>query len=235
MIRGTIPGQIIQTSIRGQQILFFVHNPADIIQEHHSRGEFYEPEELAIISKHVDSSTHYVDIGANIGNHIIYLHKFIGPQSITAIEPNPIAITLLRINLLLNNFIDMVDLSLLGYGLSNQPGTGMLSVPDNNLGGTKIVERPEGELKLISGDELLKGRDVDFIKVDVEGMEIQCLQGLENIIANCRPKLFIEVHTDNEASFLEWCQLHQYVIKEKFRRYADNENFLIIPDELDVE
>ena len=46
-------------------------------------------------------------------------------------------------------------------------------------------------------DGLIRGNalpDPDFVKIDTEGMEFQCLQGMTQTIRNKKPELFIELH-----------------------------------------
>jgi FkbM family methyltransferase len=223
-----IAGTIVETTIAGKAIRFFVTNPADFIQRHHLAGEFYESQELALMSRYMTPETRYLDIGTNVGNHVIFLSKFIGLKNIVVVEPNGTAMAILRINLLLNEMLDAVDGSCLGVGLSDEPGRAdMVQSMADNLGGAHFVEAPDGPFHLTTGDMLLGERTFDFIKIDVEGMEVMCLKGMERLIARCRPMLFVEVDNLNQDAFLEWCAAHRYGVKERFRRYPHNENYLV--------
>jgi hypothetical protein len=102
---------------------------------------------------------------------------------------------------------------------------------DFNLGQARFVDDPNGPFILKTGDELLGDRDFDFIKIDVEGMEIKCLRGLARLIERCRPILFVEVDDVNAAEFHAWCHAHRYAVREEFRRYTINSNFLAAPAE----
>jgi hypothetical protein len=82
---------------------------------------------------------------------------------------------------------------------------------------------------VIAGDEALAQAKVDFIKIDVEGMEMQVLGGLAQTLARCRPVIFIEVDEANRAAFLAWVDANRYDIAATFRRYPVNENFLLKP------
>lgn len=229
MLTVRVPGTFVEAIVAGQRIRFFVHNPADIIQSHHMKGEFYELEELTLMSRYMTAHTRYLDVGANVGNHVLYLCRILGLRQVTVVEPNGPAMAILRINLALNDLEDRVDTSCLGYGLSDQPGQGDMAGPQDNLGGTRFVEFGTGPFKLITGDGLLGDRDFDFIKIDTEGMEIRCLRGLENLVRRCRPALFVEVENGNVAEFLQWCGVHGYGVREKFRRYLSSENYLVTP------
>ena len=65
-----INGSIIFTNISGLDVRFFVKNPHDVVQSHHARGEFYESEELNIITEFFPRGGVFVDIGTNIANAV---------------------------------------------------------------------------------------------------------------------------------------------------------------------
>lgn len=226
-----INGSVVTAPIGGQEIRFFVANERDAIQKHHAKGEFYEAEEIAIIARHFPAGAHYVDIGANVGNHAVYAAKFLAPASVVVIEPNPPAIEILRLNLLLNDLASRVDASLLGFGLAEAEGMARAVVPPNNLGGTGLVlDAADASIPLRRGDDLLAGRRVDFIKIDVEGMELGVLAGLEGVIAAWRPRMFIEVHNRNAGPFRQWLARLGYGVRDTYRRYPSNENFMVVPE-----
>lgn len=229
MLQRKIPGIFVEADIAGQQIRFFVHNPADVIQRHHAKGEFYEPEELALMSAYMQPGTRYLDVGANVGNHVIYLARCAGLRNLVVIEPNGPAQAVLRINLALNGLEDRVDAAFLGYGLSDRPGRAQMYSQQDNLGGAYCVDAPDGPFELRTGDDLLGDRSFDFIKIDTEGMELRCLAGLKGLIGRCRPVLFVEVDNANVAGFRSWCEDKGYVVRKRFRRYLANENYLVTP------
>jgi len=226
-----IPGTVIEASVTGHSIRFFVVNPADFIQSRHFGGEFYEVAELTLMSRFISEETSYLDVGANVGNHVIWLNKFIGLKNIVVIEPNPVAASILQTNILLNDMRADVDLSYIGYGLSDRDGRGTMRVYENNLGAARFTDTDSGDIELTTADRLLKDRTIDFVKIDVEGMEMECLAGMRDLIERCRPAMFIEVDNENAADFGGWSEQNEYVTVERYRRYPENENYLILPAE----
>jgi hypothetical protein len=100
------------------------------------------------------------------------------------------------------------------------------------LGGTRLsIAEEAGGLPMIRGDDILMQRRVDFIKIDVEGMEMAVLAGLVGTIAKWRPPMFIEVDISNAEAFQEWIRVHGYVTARKYRRYPTNENYMVVPVE----
>jgi FkbM family methyltransferase len=227
-----VDGTVCSAQIAGKEVYFFVVNQHDEIQRYHAQGQFYEIEELGIISGCFPRGGVFVDIGANVGNHTIYVCNYLHPTQVIVIEPNPLAIPILKINLALNGLGRQVDLSHLGVGFSDAASIAHALVPKNNLGGAvmRITDQPNG-LPLVRGDDILLQRRVDFIKLDVEGMEMPVLAGLAGTIAKWRPAMFIEVENINAEAFQTWIKANNYVTVSRCRRYQINENYMLMPVE----
>lgn len=214
-------------------INFCITNHDDLIQKHHLRGEFYEREELSIISNAFEPGESFIDIGSNVGNHSVFVGKFLKPAHILAFEPNPEAYNALFANIVLNNLLDKFDFSGLGVGLSDErTDNARMKVPSSNIGAARVIGSG-GDIKLIRGDDVLIQRKVDFLKIDVEGLEIGVLSGLRKTIDTHRPKIFIEVNNENRNAFFDFMARESYTVKDNFKRYPANENFLIFPQELE--
>ncbi len=227
-----LQGTICSNDISGKRIHFFVVNKNDAIQRHHYRGCFYEIEEMGIISEFFQPGGVFLDIGTNIGNHSIFVCKYLNPAQIIAIEPNPEATAILEINVALNGLNSLIDLSHLGIGLSDSSKKAIPVVPSLNLGGTTMqVDEKNGTIPLIRGDDILLGHRIDFIKLDVEGMEMDVLAGLAGTISKERPLIFIEIDNTHVEAFQSWIKANDYVIVRKYRRHAVNENYMVMPKE----
>ena len=62
----------------------------------------------------------------------------------------------------------------------------------DNIIGTRLVEsEDEDAIQIVTLDEALSGQRVDFIKADIEGYEMDMLQGAEHLIREQRPRLAI--------------------------------------------
>ena len=222
-------GQVVRSVIWGQPVYFTITNPRDSIQKIHRQGGFYEPEELEIIRRHFVPGSVFCDIGANIGNHSLFALKFLYASRVILFEPNPVAIAILRSNLQLNGVEERCDLSNLGIGVSNRSAEGLgITARPKNLGGGRLVEG-EGAITLRRGDEMLGATQVDFIKIDVEGMEVDVLDGLAGVVQAQRPTFFVEVDNVNGTEFATWVQDNNYAVQAKYRRYKTNCNYLIVP------
>ncbi len=224
-----LPGTVVSTVIDRRPIVFFVANHDDHIQRFHLKGEFYEQEELSIIARHCPSGACILDLGANVGNHVIYFDKFLNARLVRAVELNPAAIQVLKLNVALND-CSSVDLSRLGLGVAaKSERLKLMKFPRENWGGAQFVPTPDGEFSALPGDVLARDMRVDFIKLDVERMEMDVLAGLEETVSTWRPRMFIEVAEENVSNFHAWCQAMRYRIVETYQRYAGVWNYMAIP------
>ena len=226
----TIPGiDYVRTLVHGEVLHFAVSQRRDVIQNVHRRGHFYEEKELALIRSVLPVGGVFLDIGANVGNHAIYVAKFLHAARVVAIEPNPEACRYLIANVLMNGLERKFDLKRLGVGLSDEPGQGFsLAVPPTNMGGAQM-KHDGGALRVEKGDDLLEGISPNFVKIDVEGMEMKVLSGLSKTINRSRPALLVEVDNENADAFHSWAELNAYKVRARNRRYRSNENFLLVP------
>lgn len=226
----SLPGTISEVKFGGQTALFFAADPKDEIQKHHLSGSFYELDELTMMANHVKPYASILEVGANVGNHTVYFDRFLHPRKIIVVEPNPDAIRLLQINLRLNH-CHTVDSTFLGIGLGATDSRARV-VPsrwDNNLGGAELHDDVNGNIVIRSGDSVFANERFDFIKIDVEGMEIEVLQGLTHIIATQRPVMFVEIRDEQREAFKGLLASVRYAITFSCVRYENVTNYLVQP------
>ncbi|OYU41129.1 MAG: methyltransferase [Pseudorhodobacter sp. PARRP1] len=223
--------RITRAVYEGTPIFFTVADRKDRIQARHAKGRFYEPEELKLIAQHFPRGGVFCDAGANIGNHSIYALKLLGASASIPFEPNPAAYELFLSNMILNGCLDRVNLATLGYGLSDSSDAPSMNLEarEKNLGATRLVAAEDGQITMASGDALLNGARVDFLKVDVEGMELEVLRGFEQTIAASRPPIFLEVDHKNSDALLAWARARDYGVLVEGRSFKMNRNVLLGP------
>jgi FkbM family methyltransferase len=223
-----IEGRIVRCVIDGSEVYFFVVDQEDIIQREHLHQRFYEQEELEII-KHAFRGGVFLDVGANVGNHTLFAAMYLGASRVISVEPNPIAYGILRVNVGLNGQHDKI--TLYPVGLSDDRCRASIHIPSHNLGGGMLAPgAADARIEVFTGDELLSGSTIDFIKIDTEGMELNVIRGLANTIRRDHPDMFVEVEDKNVDSFLRLMRTFGYTIKKRYRRYNSNENFLAVPE-----
>jgi FkbM family methyltransferase len=136
-----------------------------------------------------------LDVGANLGNHSLFLSDIF--ERVIAFEPNPLARSLLQINLEMN---EVSNVEVRPVGLSDRQGTATLEFDPINLGAAStsalakqrtVVRR--STIELVVGDEVIdQYQPVEFVKVDVEGAEEAVLRGLEQTLRTHGPVVMME-------------------------------------------
>jgi len=175
------------------------------------KKSFYEIdllEYMDFITRHEDrSGAVCIDVGANIGNHSVYMGAFIG-KKVVSIEPNARLYKALYHNLENNG----ADYHVTECAVGEQKTEGRLVFPVDSEGsmGLARLESPEdsapSENRLLKGDtvavdtlDAVVSRHVDsdgrilLIKIDVEGNELSVLKGAAHTLEHHHPHLFVEV------------------------------------------
>jgi FkbM family methyltransferase len=219
-------GQVVRHDFRGEKIHWLITNPDDEIQRHQFESPFYEMSELLDLEEFCNSINVVLDIGANIGNHAIFFEKVFKPERIILVEPYPPAVNHLLANISLN-FSTSFDLQYLHCAVGARSGSGRILEPTrNNLGLTRVSPEDGGNVPIVSGDEIVAGQNIDLIKIDVEGLEAQVIQGLVQTLTTQNPLLFVEVDDAKATSLSGYLLDLGYENIFRYRRYPGNENYI---------
>lgn len=222
---------VTECEVDGTPVRFATDMERDPIQRSHRDGVFFEPEELDLMLSYVPDGGTFLDIGANVGNHSLYAGLFCNAARIIPFEPNPLAYRLLILNLVMNGLHDRTDFDYVGFGASDVDCEGFgMSERRKNLGAARMVPG-EGEIATLRPDDFLSNETPDFVKIDVEGMEMQVLRGLQKTIQRTRPVMLVEVDRANIHDFADWRLAHGFALPTSIKHYKDNRNFLCVPEE----
>lgn len=161
----------------------------------------YDRVELEFLSKSVLSRLPTrgvcLDVGANIGNHALHFSKFF--EHVVALEPNPRTYSLLACNAGLVSNVTPVNV-----GASDVARTAQASAQRHNVGMASVSAKSVDvgdytvPFVLVRIDDMpeIAGRDISFMKIDVEGHEAECIRGAAETLARCRPVVAVEVLRD---------------------------------------
>jgi FkbM family methyltransferase len=177
-----------------------------------------------------------LDVGANIGNHSLWLSRRFA--QVYAFEPNPVCIKLFEANMLMNQ-VDNVRLFPLGL---SDGSTQMLFHADleSNLGRSGVTQALAATatrsfpVHLDRGDHVLAGEipaqlPVLLVKLDIEGHEIQALAGLQETLLRHQPLVLFETHraggaggSDAIVDLLgQWGYAHFHVLEANASPYRN--------------
>ncbi|HEX4156690.1 MAG TPA: FkbM family methyltransferase [Acidobacteriaceae bacterium] len=138
-----------------------------------------------------------LDIGANIGVYTRFLSEFVGPSGqVHALEPIPETYSYLSCNVTAIGLRNVTCYNLAASDKDQDHAS--MSMPQYASGGSNIYEATlsdSGDIPVATArlDTLFSHLSPSFIKCDVEGHEIPCLQGALDLIARCRPYWLVEV------------------------------------------
>jgi FkbM family methyltransferase len=162
----------------------------------------FERDELAFVGRFLRSGKTVLDVGAHQGLYSLLASKLVGPSGhVYSFEPSPRERRALGINLLLNL---CRNVSVQNVALGREEGSADLYVVQGYQRGCNSLRPPKAEsktspvrvpLETLDGFALKKRlRAVDFIKLDVEGGELDVLRGGTHLLeSRPRPIILAEV------------------------------------------
>ena len=160
-------------------------------------GGRYEEDNISLLLSFVDDATVFVDVGANLGFFSLRVAQRVreGSGKVLAFEPQPRMLELLRRTLHLNGLSQCVQSY--PFALSDRAGTALFEIPVGHKGAghipsaltarwqSRLDEPTEGhEIELCVFDTVVPGDfQCDLVKIDVEGHELEVLQGMQGVLA----------------------------------------------------
>ncbi len=157
---------------------------------------YHEHQSTRIFKDMLPAGASVVDIGANIGYYALIEAQV--AQKVYAIEPEPQNLEFLRKNIELNSYVDRIEVHQLA--ISDTAGKAWLCIsdlpnqhrllPKSDLPRDRCIEVETSTL-----DKFMKDREVNAIRMDLEGAEWLVLRGMNGVLRrNDLLVLFIEVH-----------------------------------------
>jgi FkbM family methyltransferase len=164
-------------------------------------GEWAEAE-MQLLARIVRPGDVVIDVGANIGTHMVCFAQQVGPSgAVVAFEPQRFLFHLLCANAALNGLTNVYcQYAALGER------SGQILVPRlnpsalNNFGALALGRFSEGEpVPVITLDQVAVP-SCRVVKIDVEGMEQQVLKGGRQFIDKFKPVLYVENNQPDKSA-----------------------------------
>lgn len=152
------------------------------------------------------------DVGANIGTYTTWMSKLFPNGKIYCFEPQRPVFQILCGNIAINNLYNCFTYNI-GVGNVDEPMVlqepdyfsqhdfGTFSLVEDKIHSKSAVKVVTDVVRLDTFIEKYQVDQVDLIKIDVEGMDIDVLKGSKKLLEKFNPVLFVE-HSDNQRSVL---------------------------------
>lgn len=201
-------------------VLLYNINDLIIGRSLHLWGEFSQ-KELDSIAPYILPGDTVLDVGAYIGTHSLFFSRLVEDIGVVhAFEPQYYTYQLLQTNLALNFLLNVhshycvvgnsnhsIEVPVLDPRISENFGSFSLKSP-------KVDEIKKREVLPQITIDSLELSNCNFIKLDVEGMELEALKGAEKTIKTYSPTLLVEnnhIHRSEE--------LMNYLISLDYKLY----------------
>ncbi len=166
----------------------------------------YEKGTLHVIKNILNKGDLFIDVGANIGLMSIFASSLVSETGrIIAFEPNPATMQIFRSNITLNA-VSNIETSDFAIGNSDQDSK-IYERKDQNRGCASLIKTDsEAEIYDIRviplPDYFEVPEKIDLIKIDIEGYELEALEGAREIlVGNDPPKLIVESSEMRENTY----------------------------------
>ena len=192
--------------------------------EHYHQIELMIQGAATQIVKHGDTA---IDVGSNFLFHSTHLIDLVGANGkVLAFEP------LIRLNEYSHEYIqqhNVTNLALHNIALSNFTGTSKFyeNTSSDGFSGLRKTQFEHNSLHttykelLVSVDQLDNFADhihnLSFVKIDVEGNELNVLLGGEKVIDQYHPVIacevcdyFLNIYEQSKSDLLSWMKSHEY-------------------------
>lgn len=190
---------VVEVPVQGS---FYVDDIRDYIKDQLRKQIPWETEIQQLIKQFVIPGSIVIDIGAHIGMHTIAISKCVGDAGkVFAFEPYKKLYRELCMNLALNHCENVIPIR---CAIGKQKDT-IQVVPSNpfNEGGAFIKKGKKGiNNAVIMPLDAFRFTNVSLIKIDVENMESDVIDGAFETISKSRPIMLIEIQGNEQRALL---------------------------------
>lgn len=154
----------------------------------------YEYQKQRLFSKVIKRNTVVYDIGANVGFYTILASKLVGNKGkVIAFEPLPQNVFYLKEHLKLNQ---VQNTQIVEAAVSTRQATARFQEGKNRLMGF-LSEKGDLLVPVVAIDGLVNSGELpppDYIKMDIEGAELNALKGCRLTLEKYHPAIFLATH-----------------------------------------
>ena len=137
-----------------------------------------------------------IDVGANIGNHSLQFEKYF--NRVLGFEPQLKTFLILKLN---TEYYP--NISIYNYGLAESNESLTFKIPYNNIGSgsqKNTAQNHYTEKVNFKNYDQLFDEEISYVKIDVEGNELNVIKGMEKSIIKYKPIISFEMRGYNDNS-----------------------------------
>lgn len=173
-------------------------------------GEYCHAE-VEVMKQYLSEDSVYVDIGTNIGYHLVGVFKETG-CNIIGFEPNPKHFAVATYNSRAYSNIQMINAAASDHAFSFKMKD-FDPKNDGNYGDIHKDDTGTVEVRAIILDSLVL-QSCTLIKIDVEGHELEALTGCKKTISKYRPVVMYEA-----MEWDVWTKCYEFMEERKYKMY----------------
>jgi FkbM family methyltransferase len=233
VLKKFFPNKRNPLTVNGYRIMVMPDDPG--ISQELQTFKTHEPLSTQLIARELKPGMTCLDIGSNIGYYVLLENKIIGDTGkVIAIEPSPYNFQCLKKNL---EFPENSTVKTFNFAAGDIDGEIRFFVNERSNGcqvlneGRKVPNRP-GKIinvpirtmdKFVEEQNL---KNIDFVRMDVEGYEYNIFKGMSKTIEKFHPIVQIEVHLshmgeEKTRKFFEFFKNHNYETTSFHHRALD--------------
>lgn len=216
----------------------------------------YEKDNFIFLNQRIKPGSTCIDVGAHIGLYTVYMAS-LSKGNVFSFEPTPESFTILKKVVAINHCENSV--TLLPLAVDQKTGKGFFYLNSSTISGTDATRIAEAnsliyvdfgkssfkekiEVDTVSIDDFTEKNklEINFIKIDAEGAELNVLRGAGRTILKDRPCGIISVHVfsyrDKQQTLSDiWQIINDYkltpfygreeIIRSQFMKLAETDIF----------
>lgn len=209
----------------------------DVIANTIINNRIFDEDVVVCAEKYIVPGSAVLDVGTNFGQMSILFSKMVGSAgSVYSFEADNFVFEILKKNIEVNSCSNVIPV----YGAVHDVPDSILNFPEQDFKrfgtygsyGIDYINKTGRKVPTITIDSIDINKKISFMKIDIQGGDLNALRGAKNTIKNHKmPVLFEYEYQFQDELMLNFQDYVDFVqeIEYKFQRVIGGHNFLILP------
>lgn len=213
----------------------------DLIRNEIIDNKIFDKKVYETAVKYVKDDTIVLDVGSNFGQLSVLLSKYKNNVEVYSFEASKYIFEILKKNVQINNANVKLFHNLVGNETKQELFIKKLNISKFNTYGSNMIEKTEirnenslniEKINSIKIDDIFFDKKISFMKIDVQGYDLEVLKGSKNTIIKQQMPIIFEYEEDFAKDFNYTFKNFENFIDEinyKISIQIDKSNYLILP------